>query len=62
MKTVNIKDLNRVKMAVNPPKCVVESDYYVIHDGMVKQYIGIGWIEVAPATPKDYETIPQVIE
>lgn len=62
MKTVNIKDLNRIKMSVNPPKCVVESDYCVIHNGMVKQYVGIGWIEVAPATPKDYETIPQIVE
>lgn len=49
-------------MSVNPPKSVVESDYCVIHNGMVKQYVGIGWIEVAPATPKDYETIPQVVE
>lgn len=62
METINIKDLNRIKMSVNPPECVVKADYKVILNGMVKQYVGIGWIDAASATPKDYETIPQVID
>lgn len=62
MITITLYELNNIKMSVNPPECVVKADYKVILNGMVKQYVGIGWIDVASATPKDYETIPQVID
>ena len=62
MITIKLSELNKVKMSVNPPECVLKADYKVILNEMVKQYIGIGWIDIAPATPKDYETIPQVID
>lgn len=52
MITIKLSELNKVKMSVNPPECVVKADYKVILNGMVKQYIGIGWIDIAPATPK----------
>jgi hypothetical protein len=62
MITVKLSELNKIRMSTNPPECVVKADCKVILNGMVKQYIGIGWIDIAPATPKDYETIPQVID
>lgn len=62
METINIKELNKIRMATNPPECVIESNYCVIHNCKVKQYVGIGWIEVKQATPKDYKTIPKVVE
>lgn len=62
MKTVKISELSKVKMSVNPPQCVVDADFRVIHDGKIKRYVGIGWVEEAPATPKDYEIIPKVID
>ena len=49
MITIKLSELNKVKMSVNPPECVVKADYKVILNGMVKQYIGIGWIDIAPA-------------
>lgn len=63
MKTVNIKDLNRIKMNTNPPVEIVESGYRVIHNGKVKCHVGIGWVvEKEQATAEDFETIPVVVE
>lgn len=47
MITIKLSELNKIKMSVNPPECVVKADYKVILNGMVKQYIGIGWIDIA---------------
>lgn len=62
METIKISELNKFKMASNPPECVVKSNFCVIHNGDVKQYVGIGWITLHKATKKDFETIPQVVE
>ncbi len=62
MITIKLSELNKFKMATNPPECVVKSNFQVILDGRIKEYVGIGWIDIAPATPKDFETIPQVID
>lgn len=59
MITIKLSELNKVKMSVNPPECVVKADYKVILNGMVKQYVGIGWIDVAPATPKTMKQYPK---
>jgi hypothetical protein len=32
----------------------------VILDGVVKEWVGIGWIDLEPATPEDYLKIPEV--
>lgn len=50
----------QIKMSTNPPKCIVDSDYYIVMDGRVLQYVGIGWIEVREATSNDIVTMPQV--
>lgn len=52
MITVKLSELNKIRMSTNPPECVVKADCKVILNGMVKQYIGIGWIDIAPATPQ----------
>jgi hypothetical protein len=33
----------------------------VIHDGAVKEWVGIGWIEIGAARPADYLEHPQVL-
>lgn len=32
----------------------------IILDGVVKEWVGIGWIDLEPATPEDYLKIPEV--
>lgn len=32
----------------------------VIHDGVVKNWVGIGWVEERKATPSDYFRYPEV--
>lgn len=48
-------------MSVNPPQCVVAADYCVISNGVVFQWVGIGWVEIRNATEQDYENIPQIL-
>ena len=50
----------RIKMSANPPQCIVDANYYIVLDGIVHQYVGIGWIPVREATPEDYENLPLV--
>ncbi len=61
---VKCKDIfglrGRIKMATNPPQCIVDADYCIIMDGMIWQYVGIGWVDVRKALPEDAETIPEV--
>jgi hypothetical protein len=33
----------------------------VIDNGFVKEWVGIGWIEIRKATPGDFRKIPEVI-
>jgi len=51
----------QIKMAANPPQCIVEADHCIVYDGRVMQYVGIGWTDIREATPEDYETIPMVL-
>ena len=32
----------------------------VIHEGKVKEWVGIGWVELREATAEDREKIPEV--
>lgn len=59
---VKVSDLNTIKMSVNPPQELVNSEYRVIHKGQVKQWVGIGWVTERPATTEDYNNIPEVID
>ena len=56
-----IKDLNSIKMLTNPPQSVIRSGYRVIFRGMVRRYVGIGWVEEGKATENDYNQIPEVL-
>lgn len=61
MEQIKAKDLTSIKLSVNPPKALVDAGYKVIHDGMVKCWVGIGWVVERPATPADKERIPEVV-
>ena len=38
-----------------------EAFYKVVIDtGMIKEWVGIGWIEIRKANPADYKRIPEV--
>lgn len=61
MKKLTTQEVNSIIMSVNPPKCVVDSGYRIIHNNKVKCWVGIGWvIEKEEATKVDYENIPVV--
>lgn len=59
---IKLKDVNGIKMSVNPPKCIVDADYRVIFNGRIKCYVGIGWVDEGKAKLSDYNKIPEVIE
>ena len=50
----------RIKMSVNPPKFIVDADFYIVLDGIVHQYVGIGWVPVHEATQSEIEKLPNV--
>jgi hypothetical protein len=58
MKTVSYRDIATAVVAAGRGKRL----NHVIHNGFLKQWVGIGWIEIRLATPADYEKYPQVEE
>lgn len=62
MEKISTKDLTNLKLRVNPPRVFVDAGYKVIHNGKIKCWVGIGWVEEREATPKDFEKIPEVKE
>ena len=57
MKTVRRSELNNLRMAAGN-----EGKYdIVILDGMVKQWVGIGWIGGTKATKEDIKKYPTVV-
>ncbi len=50
-----------IKMSANPPQCIVDANYCIVMGGKVFQWVGIDWIEIRDATPKDDETLPLVL-
>lgn len=61
METIKAGDLTGIKLSTNPPKALVDAGYKVIHNGMVKCWVGIGWVVERTATPADKERIPEVV-
>jgi hypothetical protein len=56
MKTVNAKELQNIRMAGHN-----EKKYPVVIDnGVLKEWVAIGWVDVREATQKDYEKFPVV--
>lgn len=47
----------QIKMATNPPQCIIDADHCIIFNGQVKQYVGIGWTDIREAAPEDYDTL-----
>lgn len=49
--TIAVSELSNLKMVTRNEKKFT----YVIHNGMLKQWVGIGWIDVRKPTAKDKE-------
>lgn len=62
MKEVLRSEITPIKMTVNPPQCVVDAGFRIIHDNRIKHWVGIGWVEERVPTKEDYNTIPRVID
>lgn len=60
MKEVLRSEITTIKMTVNPPQCVVDAGFRIIHDNRIKHWVGIGWVEEREATKDDYNVIPSV--
>lgn len=60
--TVSRCDVGTIKMSTNPPKEVVNAGFRIIHDNVVKHWVGIGWVEERPAEREDFLNIPQLID
>lgn len=57
-KTVSIDELSSIKMAGKNGKKYPK----VIHDKIVKQWVGIGWCPEGEATKQDYKKYPVVVK
>ena len=56
MPEVDARELSKMKMASGN-----EATYSVVIDnGVLKEWVGIGWIELRDATPEDTEKYPTV--
>ena len=55
MNKVARKDLTNIAMVCGKEKEISQ----VIDNGVVKEWVGIGWIELRAATEEDYKTIPE---
>ena len=61
MEKIPRNDINPIKMSVNPPQSVKDAGMCVINtDGIVYDYVGIGWVKNREATKEDYNNIPQL--
>ena len=58
MKTVHVREISNIKMVSGNEKKYSK----VIHNGVVKVWVGIGWIaEDTQATKEDHEKYPVVV-
>ena len=61
MKSISRNEIRPTKMAVDPPKEIVNCGMRVINtNGFIYEYVGIGWIKCKKAKQKDYLEIPQL--
>ena len=59
---VDRKDINRIKMATNPPDTIVNAGMRCITNNKVYYFDGIRWVEEREATKEDIDTgIPVLI-
>jgi hypothetical protein len=56
METVKATELSKLRMVTGNEK-IYDA---VIDEGVLKEWVGIGWVEHGPATEKDYEKYPVV--
>jgi len=56
MKTVKVSELSNLKMVAGNEKKYQR----VIQDGIVKNWVGFGWIDEGEASKKDLEMYPTV--
>lgn len=56
-KTVKASELSNLKMASGNEKKYSK----VIHNGVLKEWVAIGWIELGKANKKDKEKYPKVV-
>lgn len=63
MRAIPRDEIRPTKMAVNPPKEIVDCGFKVINneDGHIYGYVGIGWVKEEKATDEDYLTIPKLM-
>ncbi len=58
MKTVKRSELSNLRMAAGNEQRIG----IVIDDGVVKEWVGIGWIDLGPADAEDEKKYPKVVE
>lgn len=56
MKTVDAAELSRFRMVAGNEKKYSA----VIDDGMLKEWVSIGWVNIRPATDEDHKKFPIV--
>jgi len=57
MKTVNASELSNLKMTAGNEHLYS----YIIDEGMLKHWVGIGWIEEGLASIKDQKKYPTIV-
>lgn len=57
MKTVHVREVSNIKMVSGNEKKYTK----IIHNGVVKEWVGIGWIPLNDATQEDEEKYPVVV-
>lgn len=55
-KPVSFHDVSTIAMVEGKEKTISK----IIHDGAIKEWVGIGWITIGHAEPRDYLKIPEV--
>ena len=56
METVKATELSKLRMVAGNEK-IYDA---VIDEGVLKEWVGIGWIDIGPAAEEDYEKYPVV--
>lgn len=56
-KPVSFRDVSTIAMVAGKEKKIAK----VIHNGVVKEWVGIGWVDLDPATAADFLKFPEVL-
>ena len=57
METVKATELSKLRMVAGNEK-IYDA---VIDEGVLKEWVGIGWIDIGPATEEDHKKYPTVV-